>query len=266
MTPHEPGDVEAAMVAIAALDEDGLARAWSWRDGTINVREGLYRLLEDAQGALVLAAAGTHPESRRILALAQRAFGELQALLIGLPNELLDRAPGEGAWPVRETLRHILLVERRYAIQTLYAVEREDADPIRIAEDRLPTPAQLDVTGEISTLLDHLRQARAETSARLGDLPAAALTRPSRWVQYEIDVRFRLHRFAAHIAEHAIQCEKALHALGWRPTEGRRILTRLLGVMGETEGLGALAAARELEGRLVEWVASVTARVSHAGA
>jgi hypothetical protein len=31
--------------------------------------------------------------------------------------------------------------------------------------------------------------------------------------------------------------------------------------MGETEGLAALAAARELEGRLVERVASVTARV-----
>jgi hypothetical protein len=88
-----------------------------------------------------------------------------------------------------------------------------------------------------------------------------ALTRPSRWIDYEIDVRFRLHRFAAHIVEHTIQCEKALHALGWRPTEGRRIARRLAGLLGEIEGLGAVAAVRELETRLIEHATPAKARV-----
>jgi DinB family protein len=257
--------LEAAMGAVAALDEEDLARPWAWRDATINVREGLYRLLEDAQAASVRAAAEPHPESRRILALAQRAFGELRGLLTGLPAALLDGAPAEGQWPVRETLRHILAVERRYAIQTLYAVERADGDPVRIAEGRLPTAAQLDPTGDVDDVLDRIGQARAETNARLGDLPAPALVRPSRWMHYEIDVRFRLHRFAPHIAEHAIQCEKTLQALGWRPTEGRRMLIRLGGALAEVEGLDA-AAARDLEARLVERVASFATRVSRAGA
>lgn len=251
--------IETALTALAALDEEELTRPWRWRDGTVDVREGVYRLLEDAQAAYVRAAAEPHPESRRILALAQRAFGELRGLLSGLPAELFDVAPASKQWPVRETLRHVLAVEVRYAIQTRYAVERADGEPVRIADDRLPTAAQMDVSGDVGAILARIGQARAETNASLGDLPAAALTRPSRWIDYEIDVRFRLHRFAAHIIEHTIQCEKTLRALDWRPTEGRRIARRLAGLLGELEGLGAVAAVRELEARLVEHAASATA-------
>jgi DinB superfamily len=261
VTAASPGGIEAALTALAALDEAELGRAWRWRDGTINVREGVYRLLEDAQGAYARTAAEPHPESRRILALAQRAFGELRGLLTGLPAELLDVEPASKQWPVRETLRHMLAVEVRYAIQTRYAVERADSDPMRIADDQLPTAAQMDVSGDVDAILARIGQARAETNAGLGDLPAVALTRPSRWIDYEIDVRFRLHRFAAHIVEHTIQCEKALHALGWRPTEGRRIARRLAGLLGEIEGLGAVAAVRELETRLIEHATPAKARV-----
>jgi hypothetical protein len=266
VTAATPGGIEAAITALATLDEAELGRPWRWRDGTVNVREGVYRLLEDAQGVYARTAAEPHPESRRILALAQGAFGELRGLLTGLPAELLDVEPASQQWPVRETLRHMLAVEVRYAIQTRYAVERADSDPMRIADDRLPTAPQMDVTGEVGAILARLGQARGETNARLGDLPAAALTRPSRWIDYEIDVRFRLHRFAAHIVEHTIQCEKTLRALDWRPTEGRRIARRLAGLLGEIEGLGAAAAVRELETRLIEHATSAPARVSGARA
>jgi hypothetical protein len=251
--------IEAALTTLAALDEEELARPWRWRDGTVDVREGVYRLLEEAQAVYVRASAAPHPEARRILALAQRAFGELRGLLSGLPSEFLDVAPASKQWPVRETLRHILAVEVRYAIQTRYAVERADGDPVRIADDQLPTAARMDASGDAGAILARIGQARAETNARLGDLPAAALTRPSRWIDYDIDVRFRLHRFAAHIIEHTIQCEKALRALDWRPTEGRRIAGRLAGLLGELEGLGAVAAVRELEARLVEHATSAAA-------
>jgi hypothetical protein len=84
------------------------------------------------------------------------------------------------------------------------------------------------------------------------------MTRPTIWAGYEIDVRFRLHRFAVHIEEHTIQCEKTLLALDWRPTEGRQIARRLAAVLGEVEGFGAVKDAREIEGRLAERLASVT--------
>ena len=249
-------DVDAALERFAALDEKELAQPWLFRDKPMNVRYALYRTIEDAQEAVVRAAARSHPESRRILSLAQRAFGDLRGLLVGLPADLLDKPPREGEWSVREILRHIIVIEGRYAAQTQHAVERADTDPMRVADEKLPTPAKTDVTGGISEILARIGEARAETDRRLGGLPAAAMTRPTQWIQYDVDVRFRLHRVAAHLVEHTVQCEKTLAALGWQMTEGRRIVRRLTGLLGEIEGLTGHAEAREIEKRLVERAAS----------
>ena len=245
-------DFDAALERFAALDEKDLAQPWVFRDKTMDLRYALYRTIEESQEALVRAAARSHPESRRILSLAQRAFGDLRGLLIGLPADLLDEAPRAGEWSIQEILRHVVVTEERYAVQTCYAVERADADPMRVAEEKLPTPAQIDVAGGIDAILARLARARSETDRRLGDLPIAAMARPTLWIQYEVDVRFRLHRFASHLVEHAVQCEKALAALGQLPTEGRRIVRRLTGLLGEIEGLAGPAEAREIEKRLVE--------------
>jgi DinB family protein len=259
-------DLDATLIGFAHLEEAALSRPWSWPGGaTVDVRFALYRTLEEAQEAIVAAAIRPHPESRRILAFAQRAFGDLRGLLIGLPVELIDREPRPGEWPLRETLRHMLSVERRYAVQTRYAVDRADADPVRIPEDRLPTTGPEEVQGDVAAVLARLGRERSETARRLGDLAPAALTRPTVWVKASIDVRFRLHRFAAHLVEHTIQCEKTLAALGWRPTEGRRIVRHVGAALGELEGLGALPELRAIEARLVERLASVTGAVSAAG-
>jgi len=239
-------DFDTTLAGFAALDEAELGTPWTFRGQQMDVRYALFRTLEDAQEAHVRVASAAIPESRRILSLAQRAFGDLRGVLAGLPADLFDRAPREGDWPVREVLRHMWVIERRYAVQTLYAIERADADPVRIAEDRLPTPADMDATGTLADVLARLAAARAETHRRLGDVSAALMTRPTIWGRYNVDVRFRLHRFAAHVVEHTVQCEKALDALAWRPTEGRRIVRRLAALVGEIEGLGAVDEAREI--------------------
>jgi DinB superfamily len=252
-------EFDAALARFAALDEDALGRPWSFGGQTMDVRYALFRTIEDAQEAHVRAVARPLPESRRILSLAQRAFGDLRGLLVGLPADLIDRAPRAGEWPVRHALGHMWLIERRYALQTLYAVERSDSDPVRIPDDRLPTPAQVDMAGEPGEALARLGAARAESNRRLGDIAPALMTRPTIWGRYDADVRFRLHRFAAHVIEHSIQCEKTLAALGWQPTEGRRIVRPLAALVGEIEGLGAVDEAREIERRLAERRASAIA-------
>jgi hypothetical protein len=88
------------------------------------------------------------------------------------------------------------------------------------------------------------------------------MTRPTVWVKIDVDVRFRLHRFAAHLVEHTVQCEKTLDTLGWQPPEGRRIVRRVTAALGELEGLDAHAAAREIETRLAERLASVTSALA----
>ena len=248
------GNVDAALARFAGLDEKQLSQPWRFGDKPMHVRYALYRTIEDAQEALVGAAARPHPESRRILSLAQRAFGDMRGLLVGLPDDLLDQVR-DGDWSLREILRHVIVIEGRYAVQTRHAVERADADPIRVAEQKLPTPAQTSVAGGISTILARVAEVRAETDSDLGDLPVAAMTRPTQWMQYDVDVRFRLHRFAAHLVEHTVQCEKALAAGGWRATEGRRIVRRLAALLGELETLSG--PVRDVEARLVERAASI---------
>ena len=76
-------DFGAVLKGWAALDEDALGRPWSWRGPKLDVRFALYRTLEEAQETLAGVSARSHPESRRILAMAQRAFGDLRGLLAG---------------------------------------------------------------------------------------------------------------------------------------------------------------------------------------
>ncbi len=251
-------DSNAALIGFASLDDAALGRPWTFRDKTMDVRYALYRTLEDAQEALVAIAARPHPESRRILALAQRAFGDFAGLLLGLPDALLERAPREGEWTIGEVVRHVLVVEQRYMISTRWAVARSDADPLRVPPDQLPPTTPPAIAGDVADLLTRVGAARAETNAALGDVPAAKMTRPTQWVHYDVDVRFRLHRFGAHIVEHAIQCEKTLALLSWPIAEGRRIVRHVAATLGEIEGLGDVAQVRALEARLVERWASVS--------
>ena len=250
-------NLESVLTAWTALDELALARPWTFRGGTLDVRNALYWMMVESQNAVTRATAAAHPESRRILALAQRAFGDLRGRLVGLPNDLLDKAPAPGEWSLREVLAHIVTVEQRYAIQTAYAVERTDADPVRIAADRLPPVSAGDASGDVGTLLARIAAERAATNRRLGALPSATMTRPTIWVHFNIDVRFRLHRFASHIAEHTVQCDKTLDALGWPPTEARRMVRQIWALVGELEGLGADAELSALASAAEERAASL---------
>ena len=98
-------EFHAALSSFATLDEEALGQPWPFRGQPMDVRYALYRTIEDAQEAHVRVAGRPVPESRRILSFAQRAFGDLRGLLVGLPADLIDRAPAAGEWPVREVLR-----------------------------------------------------------------------------------------------------------------------------------------------------------------
>ncbi len=46
-------------------------------------------------------------EAARLLGLCWRQSGILEGLLIGAPDDILDRDPGDGEWPIRRILKHI---------------------------------------------------------------------------------------------------------------------------------------------------------------
>jgi uncharacterized damage-inducible protein DinB len=226
-------DLEVTLARLAAIPDAALGAAWAWRPpAPADVRYALFRALEQEQEAAVAArSAWRPPEAARVLGLAQLAFGDLRGLLVGLESALLDRVPAEGEWSVRETLKHVIRVERSYRANIEFAVVRRDDEPFTLPAERRPQPDPADTEGDGTQIARRLAARRAESDAALARLDEAALARPSEWGPLggavRIDVRFRLHRFASHLVEHTIQCETTLERLGVAAGDARRTVRRI---------------------------------------
>ena len=210
----------------------------------------MYSALEAEQQAAVTAPAA-RAEPARILDLAQGAFGRLRGLLAGIDDDLLDREPAPGEWPLRRTLTHAIGVERSYRANTEFALARGDNDPLSLPQDpeqvvrtaagefRRPQPDPADTAGGALDIVAAFAKRRAETDAALSELSNDQMRRPSQWGAIQdsgvIDVRFRLHRFASHIAEHTVQCETTIAALGVPLTDARAIVRTIGATRGAHE-------------------------------
>jgi len=184
----------------------------------------------EEQSALVVAATPTN-EADRILSLAQRAFGDLRGLLLAVPDALLDGEPAPGEWSIRKTMEHTTRVERSYRANTQYALLRGDDEPLVIPEERRPKADPADTAGDALAIAAALAQRRAETDLALAGTIATDLARPSQWAAvdapFAVDVRFRLHRFGAHLVEHTQQVEKTLRALGQGETDAQAYVRQI---------------------------------------
>lgn len=224
--------------------------SWSFRGKAFD-GYALYHALEEEQRAAVSAGVPA-TEAAAILSLAQSAFGDLRGLLAGLDDALLDRAPATGEWTVRETLAHAIRVERSYRANVEYSVGRGAAEPVRMPADRRPEADPADTAGGIGEIVGRFAARRAATDDALSRIDPAGLARPTVWDDVEVDVRFRLHRFASHIAEHAYQCEKAIRAQGAYGGDARAICRRLGALRGLHERRSDAATLQALDGALAE--------------
>jgi hypothetical protein len=85
-------------------------------------------------------------------------------------------------------------------------------------------------------MLAHFTALHGRIVAAFAELPDAALDTPSIWWEgHALPVRFRLHRFDAHLREHTIQVDKTLVGIGHAPTETGRLLRLLHRALGECE-------------------------------
>jgi len=245
---------DRALARLARITD--LTARWRWRDVDPPALAGyaLYNALEEEQMA-VAALAPDGDEASRILTLAQIAFGRLRGLLAAIDDDLLDRAPAEGEWSVRETLVHAIGVERSYRANTQHALVRRDDEPLTLSAERRPQPDPADTSGGVLDILAAFAARRAETDAALTGLDAAQMVRPSQWGPYEvphrIDVRFRLHRFASHIVEHTVQCEKTLDALGVTLNDPRAVVRSIGATRGAHERRSSRAALDALDAALI---------------
>jgi uncharacterized damage-inducible protein DinB len=221
---------------LARMTDEKMEEPWTWPghdDGDrLLVRDAHCRCLELEQVAVV-AAPPPATEAAAAMDLAQASWGDLRGLLAGLDDGLLDAEPGEGDWPLRAILVHILAVEVRYSRQIAYAASRSDDDPVYLRQQyEIPPDQQM---GGVDAWIERLEAARTASHDALAGLGPAALERPTVWATHTVDVRFRLHRYAGHLVEHTIHAEKVLRALGQPPSEARQIVRRISAMRGAHE-------------------------------
>lgn len=225
---------DQVLAIYSKLPDERLTDVWTWReDGPrLTVRHALYRSLDEEHAAA--SAALPQDESVVILSLAQQAFGDLRGLLIGIEEKQFDEVPTAGEWTIRQTLAHMIETEQRYDAQVDWARRRRGDEPVRIPDGKLPPRA--DSEGSLADLLGRLAHVRAETDSRHANVTSDEMRLPTVWGGFEVDLRFRLHRFAGHVIEHTIQCEKTLAMLtGYKETEASRIVRRISNARGRHE-------------------------------
>jgi uncharacterized damage-inducible protein DinB len=255
------GSFGDSLVALAVLPDSAMAAPWTWRPGgeVLEVRDALHRSLE-AERAQLARTGSVGPWSEPEIAMieADRALGDLLGLLAGQPDEILDVEHAPGEWSLREVLHHTLVTELSFASNTRWAVTRRGADPVLTPEELLDSESEASAEGTISDLAARLQSARDATDDLVEKLAPAQLELPTFWAGHSVDVRFRLHRFASHFTEHAVQVEKVLHALGDDPAEARQLVRATSAARGAHRRRSSPTHLRRLDIGLAERASQVT--------
>lgn len=228
---------EQSLAALTGLTIADLERPAAWRGGDLDVRFLLLQIADSDDERRVhlrrtLRRAGWQPtEAQQILADAARVRGRLLGVLVDVPDALLDTAPAAGEWPLRAVIGHVVNTEERYTIHAAYAWERvsraaagHDPGPVRVSADRLPPLTASGPAGPLADIRRTLRGSQSAVFRALAGVPDGALAADTDWVGVPLDLRFRLHRFAAHERQHLVQVLKTLQDIGVRQTEAQLIL------------------------------------------
>jgi len=274
--------VEAFATLTQDLADADLNRPWAWGAyDSEGVRFAFFRVYEELRTLAVklararLATGRPLSSAQRVLGQYHLAYRDLQAALLGVPAASLDDSPAEGEWSVHQTLAHIVEADFGfYAVVTHALNQLRDgvAEPGRITQEAYDAIFGMDEAAEIALLQGPLEEMLAFHSRfharilrELGGIQEAELDLPSMyWEGYPLGVRFRLHRFDAHMRQHTVQIDKTLAMLGQGPTEARRLLRLIYAALAEVEGTlpGADDAFDELPLETSAAIARLTAEIA----
>jgi len=239
------------------LSDEELEFDWKWRAYDANIRFAFFRDYEELR-TLAASLISQRTTGNKLITTAQRslaqyhsAYRDLQAILLGADEDLLDISPGKDDWPLRVILGHIMAAEREFFARIWFAIQqhRQDADKAEeIAEmtqkeveefvgsydDFERTMNRLSLAG-IMALYDSLHK---RVLREISDIRGIELEAPSLWWEgIPLPVEFRLHRLDSHLRQHTIQVEKALDALAGPPNEALRLLRLIYAALADAEGV-----------------------------
>lgn len=242
----------ASLAAVTeGLTDELLGSEWVWRDHSEGLRFGLigtYHELRDL--AAVLRQDQNRQESaisyaQYLLGQYHSSYRDLQSVLLGVPDDALDRPPAKDEWPLRRILRHIIGADSLFYVLTHYAVEwsRAGQEPRKITGDDADELVGLEepfiqlmadeglegIQGYYESMHNQIiLEASGWTEADLNALSPF-------WEEKPMPVHYRLHRFDAHLIQHTVQVEKTLEAIGQGPNEAKRLLRRVYNALAEAE-------------------------------
>jgi hypothetical protein len=260
------------------VPEAELERKWVWKD---HDGEGLrfsffVTLQELRQLAVILASERTPPTpAQRILGQYHAAYLDLQAAVLGLSVEEADQAPAEKEWPVRRVYAHLLGAELAFSATIRYALEGHRAgdwkpEPMSEADEaRIVGMSEVDYTALMGSPLDKMlafhREFHPKLVAEFASITDAELDLPSTfWEETRFPIRHRLHRFEAHFAQHTVQIDKTLVAIGRAPTETQRLARKIYAALAEAES--AMIGAAEIAWESTALAKEISARTAEISA
>jgi hypothetical protein len=243
-----------------------LDRAWVWEAyDSEGVRFAFFRTYEELREVAVKTAVMRSTRgpvasaAQRILAHYHAAYRDLQAALLGTEDNAANRAPAGEEWPLRKVVAHIVGAEIGFFVVAKYALERHRSGDGRSAQvpdeawDAIIGQDEDSVQATLDGPLDGIQAFHQALHERIlqafADISEDELAAPSMyWEGYEMNLRFRLHRFDSHLRQHTVQVDKALAGIGRTPNEARRLLRLTYAALAEVEGatIGAWNVGAEL--------------------
>ncbi len=265
-------DLSRAMENFAALmlplSEKDLEREWKWKDhDEEGIRFACFVTLQELR-QLAVELTARHPKptpAQRILNQYHAAYIDLQAAIFGLSEEDADKVPAEGEWQVRRVYAHILSAEINFTITIRYALEKHRAaawTPERMSdedENRLAGMSEEEyqtlLEGPLEGMLTHHREFHPAIIEEFSRITDEELDLPSTfWEETRFPIRHRLHRYEAHYAQHTVQIDKTLEAIGQAPNESKRLIRKLYAALAEAEGV--IIGAEKMDDAVIHKTAS----------
>lgn len=224
----------ATLAAYAGLEPERLDERRTWR-GAPQTLQFLLSWLAEGDETRGVRVVETRARLGAPLTVAQTAAlrgstarGRLLGALVGLPDAFFDQPPAPDEWSVQRTLGHIAAIDTRYRLAVENALDRArrgGEGPLRPDESSMPPrEGAAEAQGTRDQVLDRLTAVHDAALRTIVAIPDALLDAPTNWIAWDLDVRFRLHRFAAHDREHTIQIRKTLTALGIVQNEPQMLL------------------------------------------
>jgi hypothetical protein len=268
--------IEKFTDATCGLSDSDLEIEWSWRAYNEGIRYAMFRTYEElrelAAQLIIERSTRGKPITTAHYSLAQyhAAYRDLQAVLIGVDDDVTDSPPAKGEWPLRIILGHIIAAEREFFARIWHAVNRfregeeervemsaeEVAEFVGSYEEFERTMNRLSISG-IMAFYDSLHK---RVLRELTNIQGLELEAPSLWWEgLPITVEFRLHRLDSHLRQHTVQIEKTLGDLGQIPSEAKRLLRLIYNALADVDGvmIGAWGLGKE---KRLELAAAISRR------